>query len=54
MEKPDDVALAELIMEDYLADLEQIVNIDSGTYTKAGVDRVGAYLQERFHSFGST
>jgi glutamate carboxypeptidase len=52
MEKQDDVKLAELIMEDYLADLEQIVNIDSGTYTKTGVDRVGSYLQERFRSFG--
>src|SRR6266571_6195837 len=52
MEKQDDVKLAELIIEDYLADLEQIVNVDSGTYTKAGVDRVGDYLQERFRSFG--
>jgi glutamate carboxypeptidase len=28
------------------------VNIDSGTYTKSGVDRVGAYLQERFSDVG--
>jgi glutamate carboxypeptidase len=52
MEKQHDVMRAEQMMEDYLTDLEQIVNIDSGTYTKAGVDRVGAYLQERFRSFG--
>jgi glutamate carboxypeptidase len=52
MEKQYDVTLAEQVIEDYLADLEHIVNIDSGTYTKSGVDRVGAYLQERFHSFG--
>ena len=28
------------------------MNIDSGTYTKAGIDRVGAYLEERFSDFG--
>lgn len=39
-------------MDDYLEDLETIVNIDSGTFTKAGIDRVGAYLQERFRALG--
>lgn len=39
-------------MEQYLADLRTIVNIDSGTYNKAGVDRVGAYLRDRFQDFG--
>src|SRR5216683_2063568 len=43
---------AEQLMQQYLDDLKTIVNIDSGTYTKAGVDRVGAYLQERFQAFG--
>ena len=43
---------AEQVMEPYLADLKAIVNIDSGTYTKAGVDRVGAYLQQRFSDSG--
>lgn len=43
---------AEQIMEPFLSDLKAIVNIDSGTYTKAGIDRVAAYLQERFHTFG--
>lgn len=43
---------AEQVMERYLDDLKALVNIDSGTYTKSGVDRVGAYLQERFHDFG--
>ncbi|HZO76091.1 MAG TPA: M20 family metallopeptidase [Ktedonobacteraceae bacterium] len=52
MKKHRTVARAEQIMESYLDDLKAIVNIDSGTYTKAGVDRVGAYLQERFHDFG--
>ncbi len=52
MDKHHTVERAEQIMEPYLADLKAIVNIDSGTYTKTGVDRVGAYLQERFHDFG--
>ncbi|HEX9134338.1 MAG TPA: M20/M25/M40 family metallo-hydrolase, partial [Ktedonobacteraceae bacterium] len=47
-----DVERAEQMMDDYLEDLKNIVNIDSGTFTKAGIDRVGAYLQERFQSFG--
>jgi glutamate carboxypeptidase len=47
-----DVDRAEQIMDDYLEDLKNIVNIDSGTFTKAGIDRVGAYLQERFQAFG--
>jgi len=46
------VAQAEKMMPQYLADLQTIVNIDSGTYTKAGVDRVGDYLSERFAAFG--
>jgi glutamate carboxypeptidase len=45
------VQRAEGIMEQYLEDLKAIVNVDSGTYTKAGVDRVGAYLRERFEDF---
>src|SRR2546421_2715420 len=43
---------AEQLMQQYLDDLKTIVNIDSGTYTRSGVDRVGAYLQERFQAFG--
>lgn len=39
-------------MDAYLDDLKAIVNIDSGTYTKPGIDRVGSYLQERFSDFG--
>lgn len=46
------VAQAEQAMPQYLDDLQTIVNIDSGTYTKAGVDRVGDYLSERFAAFG--
>jgi glutamate carboxypeptidase len=47
-----DVTRAEDILDPYLEDLKAIVNIDSGTFTKAGIDRVGAYLQERFTDFG--
>ncbi|HLL79789.1 MAG TPA: M20 family metallopeptidase [Ktedonobacteraceae bacterium] len=48
------VERAEQHMPAFLEDLKTIVNIDSGTYTKSGIDRVGAYLQERFHDFGCT
>jgi len=50
--KHPDVTRAEDIIGPYLEDLETIVNIDSGTFTKPGIDRVGAYLQERFTDFG--
>jgi glutamate carboxypeptidase len=43
---------AEQAMPAYLADLQAIVNIDSGTYTLAGINRVGAYLAERFQGWG--
>lgn len=43
---------AEQAMSAYLADLEAIVNIDSGTYTIEGINRVGAYLAERFQGWG--
>lgn len=46
------VEQAERVIEQYLDDLKNIVNIDSGTYNKQGVDRVGEYLQQRFQAFG--
>jgi len=52
MSKHRNIERAERVMEPYLDDLKTIVNIDSGTYTKAGIDRVGSYLQERFQAFG--
>jgi glutamate carboxypeptidase len=52
MSKSRELQQAERSMDAYLADLEAIVNIDSGTYTRAGVNRVGAYLTERFHGWG--
>src|SRR5437588_6500353 len=54
MSKHRNVERAEQITDQYLDDLKAIVNIDSGTYSKAGVDRVGAYLQQRFQAFGFT
>jgi glutamate carboxypeptidase len=46
------VEQAEGLMQQYLDDLQAIVNIDSGTYTRVGVNGVGAYLQERFQACG--
>lgn len=43
---------AEQVLDLFLDDLKAIVNTDSGTYTKSGVDRVAAYLQDRFRAFG--
>jgi len=43
---------AERLSEAYLRDLEALVNIDSGTYCKAGVDAVGRYLRQRFEDVG--
>ena len=50
--KNHDIEQAQSYMDEYLHDLKTIVNIDSGTYTKSGVDRVGAYLQNRFQTLG--
>src|SRR5437588_509017 len=47
-----DIERAQKHMDEYLHDLQTIVNIDSGTYTKAGIDRVSAYLQNRFQTLG--
>jgi glutamate carboxypeptidase len=52
--KNHDLERAQKHMDEYLHDLQTIVNIDSGTFTKAGIDRVGAYLQNRFQTLGFT
>jgi glutamate carboxypeptidase len=36
----------------YLADLARLVNIDCGSYTKAGVDEVGRWTADRLRSLG--
>ena len=46
------LAQAEKSMPSYLTDLEAIVNIDSGTYTLEGINRVGSYLAQRFQTWG--
>ena len=38
----------------YVADLERLVNIDCGSYTRAGVDEVGAWTTERLRALGAT
>jgi glutamate carboxypeptidase len=37
----------------YLADLERLVNVDCGSYTKAGVDEVGTWTAERLATLGA-
>ncbi len=44
---------AQAQVESFLSDLAQLVNIDSGTYTPAGVARVSDALQWRFEASGA-
>jgi len=37
----------------FLADLERLVNTDSGSYTKAGVDVIGRWTAERLRALGA-
>jgi glutamate carboxypeptidase len=48
----DRLAAAQSFVEPFLDDLRAMVNIDSGTYTPAGVARVAEYLRERFAEVG--
>jgi hypothetical protein len=41
-------------LSDYLTDLEAIVNIESGSYTKAGVDEVETWMADRLRALGAT
>ncbi len=54
MSASQDLVRAQQVMDAYLADLQAIVNIDSGTYTPEGIKRVGIYLAERFQGWGFT
>ena len=38
---------------DYLSDLQHLVSIDCGTYTKAGVDEVGQFVADRMRRLGA-
>ena len=40
-------------LPDYLADLEELVSIESGSYTKAGVDLVATWMAERLAALGA-
>lgn len=44
---------AQAQIEGFLGDLARLVNIDSGTYTPAGVARVSDELQRHFHTAGA-
>lgn len=52
MSASQDLERAQQTMDAYLADLQTIVNIDSGTYTPEGVNQVGDYLTGRFQEWG--
>ena len=41
-------------LPDFLADLEAIVNIESGSYTKAGVDEVETWMASRLSALGAS
>jgi glutamate carboxypeptidase len=46
--------LAAARLDAYVAELEQMVNIDCGSYTPAGVDRIGDLCEARFREHGWT
>lgn len=41
-------------LPDFLADLESIVNVESGSYTKAGVDEVATWMADRLVALGAS
>ncbi len=41
------------LLEDYLRDLATLVNMDSGTYDRADVERVGAWVRSRCRGWGA-
>ena len=57
---PDQATLERLRAEvgrrlpEFLADLESIVNIESGSYTKAGVDAVATWMAARLAALGAS
>lgn len=52
MSQADALSAAETFVAPFLDDLRALVNIDSGTYTPAGVARVAEYLRPRFADGG--
>ena len=49
---PAALAAAQRHLSAFLTDLRALVNIDSGSYTPAGVEQVAAYLRPRFEELG--
>ena len=47
-------AATEAALPAYLHDLQRLVDVDCGTYTKAGVDEVGAWTSRRLEELGAT
>jgi glutamate carboxypeptidase len=47
-------AAVERIEDEFLADLERLVNLDCGSYTKEGVDEVGRWVRARLESLGAS
>ncbi len=43
----------EASLPQYLADLERLVNVDCGSYTKSGVDEIGAWVAARLADLGA-
>jgi len=48
------LVLAERWYPGFLHDLEQLVNIDSGSYTKTGVDHVAMWVTQRLEALGGS
>ena len=46
-------SVVEGFLPDFLADLERLVNVDCGSYTKSGVDEVGAWTAARLSELGA-
>jgi glutamate carboxypeptidase len=46
-------ATVEAALPQYLADLERLVNVDCGSYTKSGVDEVGRWMADRLAEAGA-
>ena len=53
MDTPTLLETARAQLDDFLSDLAQIVNIDSGTYTPDGIAQVADLLQPRFEAAGA-
>ncbi len=44
----------EVALPEYLRDLERLVNVDCGSYTKAGVDEIGRWAEQRLGELGAS